>query len=83
MMLFGKRKKAMQRLDELWRTMEMSCENNYKDMAQDGLKEFEDCLEQYQKEGRISPRQYSELIRRLEQKKAELQGYDHKQRIGW
>lgn len=82
-MLFGKRKKAEQRLDELWRAMEMSCENNYKDMAQEGLREFEDCLERYQKEGQISSRQYDERIRQLDKKKEELQGYDHKQRIGW
>ena len=82
-MLFGKRKKAAQTLDELWRTMEMSCENNYKDMVQDGLREFEECLEKYQQEGLLSPQQYSKRIQKLEEKKIELQGYDHKQHIGW
>lgn len=82
-MLFGKRRKAVQTLDKLWRAMEMSCENNYKDMAQDGLREYAECLEQYQQEGLITPQQYSQRIRQLDEKKAELQGYDHKQRIGW
>lgn len=82
-MLFGKRKKAAQNLDELWRSMEMSCENNYKDMAQDGLREYEECLEQYQQEGLLSSQQYTKRIQQLEEKKLELQGYDHKQHIGW
>lgn len=82
-MLFGKRRKVVQTLDELWRAMEMSCENNYKDMAQDGLREYEECLEKYQQEGLLSQQQYSQRIQKLAEKKVELQGYDHKQHIGW
>lgn len=82
-MLFGKRKKVVQTLDELWRTMEMSCENNYKDMAQDGLREYEETLEKYRQEGLLSPQQYSLRTQKLEKKKVELQGYNHKQHIGW
>lgn len=82
-MLFGKKKKAKQKLDELWRAMEMSCENNYKDMAQEGLKEFEDTLEQYHRDGLLSAEDYQKRCEKLEHKKIELTGYDHKQHIGW
>lgn len=82
-MIFGKKKKAKQRLDELWRAMEMSCENNYKDMAQDGLREFEEQLEEYNREQMISAQEYQKRSQLLEEKKKELAGYDHKQHIGW
>ena len=82
-MLFGKKRKASQTLDELWRAMEMSCENNYKDMAQDGLREYEECLEQYYREGLVASQQYEKRMQQLDEKKRELQGYDHKQHIGW
>ena len=82
-MLFGKKRKAGKILDELWRSMEMSCENNYKDMAQDGLREFEECLERYYREALVSQEDYQRRCQRLEEKKVELTGYDHKQHIGW
>lgn len=82
-MLFGKKRKAKQRLDELWRAMEMSCENNYKDMAQDGLREFEEQLEQYHREQMMPEEDYRRRKQLLEEKKRELTGYDHKQHIGW
>lgn len=82
-MLFGKKKKAGKALDELWRSMEMSCENNYKDMAQDGLREFEECLEKYYQEGLVPQEDYHRRCKKLEEKKEELKGYDHKQHIGW
>lgn len=82
-MLFGKKKKAKQELDGLWRSMEMSCENNYKDMAHDTLKEFEKLLEKYYQEGIVAQTEYNSRHRKLEAKKEELKGYDHKQHIGW
>lgn len=82
-MFFGKKKKAKQALDMSWRSMEMSCENNYKDLAQDGLKEFEELLEKYHHEGLISSEDYQRKRQRLEDKKEELKGYNHKQHIGW
>ena len=82
--MFGsKKRKARQALDESWRSMEMSCENNYKDMAQEGLRDFENLLEQYYNEGLISEDDYAKRREQLTQKKIELSGYDHKQRIGW
>ncbi len=63
--------------------MEMSCENNYKDMAHDALKEFEELLGQYYKEGIVTQPEYNSRHRKLEEKKEELKGYDHKQHIGW
>ena len=82
--MFGsKKRKARQALDESWRSMEMSCENNYKDMAQEGLRDFEALLEQYYNEDLISEDDYAKRREQLAQKKIELSGYDHKQRIGW
>ena len=82
--MFGsKKRKARQALDESWRSMEMSCENNYKDMAQEGLRDFETLLEQYYNEDLISEEDYAKRREQLAQKKIELSGYDHKQRIGW
>ena len=82
-MLFGKKKKVKQALATSWRSMEVSCENNYKDLAQEGLKEFEELLEQYRSQGLVSPEDYQKRRKQLEEKKAELKGYNHKQRIGW
>lgn len=82
--MFGsKKKKARQALDESWRSMEMSCENNYKDMAQEGLRDFETLLEQFYNEDLISKDDYAKRREQLTQKKTELTGYDHKQHIGW
>lgn len=82
-MLFRKKKKAKQALDESWRAMEMSCENNYKDLAQEGLKEFEELLGKLHGEGLIDDREYRLRQDQLLAKKAELKNYDHKQHIGW
>ena len=82
-MVFGKKKKAKQTLDELWRSMEMACENNYKDLAQEELKEFELALEKYYSQGLVSPEDYRKRCETLDAKKKELAGYDHKQHIGW
>lgn len=82
--MFGnKKRKARQALDESWRSMEMSCENNYKDLAQEGLRDFETLLEQFHTENLISEEDYTKRHKQLAQKKVELAGYDHKQRIGW
>ncbi|MDO4166630.1 MAG: hypothetical protein Q4D32_04430 [Eubacteriales bacterium] len=82
--MFGsKKRKARQNLDASWRAMEMSCENNYKDMAQEGLREYEALLEQYYHDGLISQENYSSRHQKLATKKVELAGYDHKQHIGW
>ncbi len=82
-MLFGKKKKAKQIMDELWRSMEMACENNYKDLAQEELKDFELTLEKYYSQGLVSPEDYRKRYEILNTKKKELTGYDHKQHIGW
>ena len=83
MILFGKKKKVQQELNELWRAMEMSCENNYKDLAQEGLREFEEALERYYADGLVSQDEYQKRRQILLEKKEELKGYDHKQHIGW
>ncbi|MCX4326335.1 MAG: hypothetical protein OSJ45_03440 [Lachnospiraceae bacterium] len=82
-MLFGKKKKARQELDGLWRSMEMACENNYKDMAHESLKDFEENLERYYADGAIPQEEYRSRSRKLEEKKTELKGYGHNQHIGW
>ena len=82
-MVFGKKKKARQELDGLWNSMEMGCQNNYKDMAHEALKDFEECLERYYQEGIIPQEEYRSRSRKLEEKKTELEGYDNKQHIGW
>ncbi len=82
-MLFGKKKKAKKHLEELWRSMEMACENNYKDLAQEELKEFESVLRDYAVEGLVHQVDCQKYKEQLEKKKQELTGYDHKQHIGW
>lgn len=82
-MLFGKKKKAKQHLEELWRSMEMACENNYKDLAQEELKDFELTLEEYNDQGLVAQEDYRKRLEQLEEKKKKLTGYDHKQHIGW
>lgn len=82
-MLFGKKKRAKQHLDELWRSMEMACENNYKDLAQEELRDFERMLEEYNVQGLVAQEDFGRRQEKLAEKKKELTGYDHKQHIGW
>lgn len=82
-LLFGRRKKALRELDELWRSMEMSCENNYKDMAHKDLKDFEHALDFYFQAGILTVEDYSVQNDKLENKRAELRNFSHRQHIGW
>lgn len=82
-MFGGKRRKAEKSLEELWNTMEMNCRNNYKDMAQDDLKEYEEKLNAYYSEGIITEEYYKRNDVKLKNKKEELKNYNHSQHIGW
>lgn len=82
-LFFGKRKKAKQELEELWRCMERNCENNYKDEAQRVLKDYEICLDRSFHAGLISEDDYENYNQKMEDKKAQLKGYNHNQHIGW
>lgn len=76
-MQFFKKRKAKQHLDKIWRSMEMSCENNYKDLAHESLKEFEECLEKYYNDGLISQSEYNSNSQKLSSQKSKLQGYTY------
>ena len=82
-MFGGKRRKVEKSLEELWNTMEMNCRNNYKDMAQDDLKEYEEKLNAYYNEEIITEEYYKRNDVRLKNKKEELKNYNHSQHIGW
>ncbi|MEE3394250.1 MAG: hypothetical protein VZR00_12315 [Lachnospiraceae bacterium] len=80
--MFGKNKYTKE-LDSIWTQMEIDCNNNYKDNAQAGLKEYSEKLEELHSQGLIKEDYYRKCAAKLDSKKVEMTGYDHKQHIGW
>lgn len=70
-------KRAIADLDRVWRDMEMSCENNYKDMAHEQLFDYESMLNSYAARELITRSELSERLEKLEEKKKELKDFKH------
>ena len=58
--------------------MNQNMQNNYKDAAQEGLREFEARLKQMTEAGELSDAQRSDYTQRLSSYKEKMKSYSHK-----
>ena len=71
-------------LDSIIRSLEMNMSNNYKDNAQDNLKELETKLNELRSSGKIKDKVFSKYGSILDSYKEKLEGYSHKdQKTDW
>ena len=70
--------KTEKELDSLIQRMEMNLSNNYKDNAQDNLKDFEAALEYAKDKGNIKSSTLSKYEGILTTYREKLKGYSHK-----
>lgn len=82
-MLFGKKNKAEQELQEKYKAFQKSFENNYKDLAMLHLKEYDEMLDEYRASDKISEEYYQEKKDLVAKKQIELKNFNHRQHIGW
>ena len=75
---FFKKNQSCRQLDAIVQRIQMNLSNNYKDAAQLNLKEFEETLEQLEKEGllgEVKRKYYHELLDSL---KGQMKNFTHK-----
>ena len=75
---FFKRNQSGRQLDAIVQRIQMNLSNNYKDAAQLNLKEFEETLEQLEKDGLLGEakrKYYHELLDSL---KGQMKNFTHK-----
>ncbi|MCR5507270.1 MAG: hypothetical protein K6F34_01150 [Lachnospiraceae bacterium] len=65
-------------LDGIIRQIDMNMSNNYKDAAQDGLKEFASMVDDMKRSGKVKPKVLARYESMLDEYKAKMQGYTHK-----
>ncbi|MCR5332062.1 MAG: hypothetical protein K6E62_12905 [Lachnospiraceae bacterium] len=65
-------------LDRIIRCLEMNMSNNYKDNAQDNLKEFEIKLNELRYSEKINDKIFSKYESILDSYKEKMKGYSHK-----
>ena len=70
--------KEEKELDSIIRRMEMNMSNNYKDNAQDNLKELEVTLNVLRSSGGLKPALIQKYESILDSYKIKMQGYTHK-----
>ncbi len=70
--------KAEKELDAIIQRLIINMSNNYKDNAQDNLRELEAVYEISKSENRLKEKALSEYGRILDEYKEKLQGYTHK-----
>ena len=70
--------KEEKELDNIIRRMEMNMSNNYKDNAQDNLKEFEATLNALRSSNGLKPALIQKYESILDSYKIKMQGYTHK-----
>lgn len=81
---FAKKHGKVKRLDEIIQEMEMNMSNNYKDAAQENLKELQNTLEELESAGEISGAKLSGYQQKLAAYKEKLKNYTHKdQKTTW
>lgn len=71
---FGKNKQ----LDAMIQRIEMNTANNYKDAAQEGLREFETLFKELETAGKISQKQKIYYEGKLEAFKEKMKNFTHK-----
>ena len=70
--------KAEKELDDIIQRLEMNMSNNYKDNAQDNLKEFEIKLNELRYSEKIKGKVFSKYEAILSEYKEKMKGYSHK-----
>ena len=70
--------KEEKEMDGIIQRLEMNMSNNYKDNAQDNLKELETTLNAFRTSGRIKPVVIKEYEQILDGYKEKMKGYSHK-----
>ena len=70
--------KAEKELDAIIRRLEMNMSNNYKDNAQDDLKDLEATINAYRSSGSIKPGALAQYEGILSELKEKMKGYSHK-----
>lgn len=70
--------KSEKQLDEIIKSMEMNMSNNYKDNAQDNLRELEETFSSMKSEGKLKEKvakRYETILLEYQEK---MKGYSHK-----
>ena len=75
--LFSK-KKHVNELEQILAEIESNMQNNYKDVAQEAFREFEQKLSERIKQGQLSEGKKEEYNRKLAMYREKLQAYSHK-----
>ncbi|MCR4651900.1 MAG: hypothetical protein K5662_09135 [Lachnospiraceae bacterium] len=70
--------KEEKKLDEIIQSLEMNMSNNYKDNAQDNLKELSAAFEEMKNEGRLKGKTADKYSAMIEDYKVKMKGYTHK-----
>ena len=70
--------KAEKELDEIIRSLEMNMSNNYKDNAQDNLKELEVAINGMRETGALKPKVFDKYDAILSDYREKMKGYSHK-----
>ena len=70
--------KAEKELDAVIRRLEMNMSNNYKDNAQDDLKELETMVDAFKTLGTVKPGALTKYEGILDDLKEKMKGYSHK-----
>jgi len=68
---------ATKELERLAADMQANLENNYKDAAQDIRRRFYEKLEQYQREGKLTPKEYRKFMVLYTEYTVRMTGYKH------
>ena len=71
--------KAEKELDDIIQRLTMNMSNNYKDNAQDNLKEFEIKLNELRYSEKIKDKVFSKYEEILSEYKGKMKGYSHKE----
>lgn len=70
--------KAEKELDEIIRRLEMNMANNYKDNAQDNLKELVVVVNNMRKSGALKPKIFDKYDSIISEYQDKMKGYSHK-----
>ena len=70
--------KAEKELDDIIVRLQMNLSNNYKDNAQDNLKDFENAYERMKSNGTLKGNSLTKYGAKLEEYREKLKGYAHK-----
>ena len=65
-------------MDAVIKRLQMNLSNNYKDAAQDNLKEFESLFDRLVNEGKLKEKTKAQYEKTLDEYREKLKGYAHK-----